>query len=128
MVGEGISTVGTGTYTIVDAHTHVIERIAGIGRKGESRAIGNGRARWIGGEEVKLIPDSWGDTSFPYDKLVQVMDEHGIAKAVLMQGSFCGFCNDYTFEAQRKHPDRWNTSSRTTSSVDSSSRSAGRTA
>lgn len=93
-------------HTIVDAHTHVIERIAGIGRKGESRAVGNGRARWIGGEEVKLIPDSWGDTSFSYDKLIQVMDEHGVSKAVLMQGSFYGFCNDYTFEAQRTHPDR----------------------
>ena len=93
-------------FTVVDAHTHVIERIAGLGRRGESRAIGNGRARWVGGGEDKLIPDGWGDTGFSHDMLVRVMDENGISKAVLMQGSFYGFCNDYTFEAQQAHPER----------------------
>ena len=34
------------------------------------------------------------------------MDENGISKAVMMQGPSYGFCNDYTFEAQRKHPGR----------------------
>jgi predicted TIM-barrel fold metal-dependent hydrolase len=94
------------TFTVVDAHAHVIEHIAGLGRSGESRAIGKGRARWIGGEESKLIPDSWGETSFSHDTLVKVLDEHDISKAILMQGSFYGFCNDYTFEAQQKYPDR----------------------
>ena len=78
-------------FTVVDAHTHVIERIAGLGRRGESRAIGNGRARWVGGGEDKLIPDGWGDTGFSHDMLVRVMDGNGISKAVLMQGSFYGF-------------------------------------
>ncbi len=95
-----------GKYTIVDAHTHVIEHIAGIGRKGESRAVGKGRARYIDGEEVQLIPNSWGDRSFTYDRLIQVMDEHGISKAVMLQGPYYGFCNDYTFEAQLEHPGR----------------------
>jgi hypothetical protein len=98
--------VGTAHYTVVDAHTHVIEHIAGIGRKGESRAIGNGRVRWIDGEEARLIPQGWGDTSFTPDRLVNVMDEHGISKAVMMQGSFYGYCNDYTAEAQQRFPDR----------------------
>jgi predicted TIM-barrel fold metal-dependent hydrolase len=93
-------------FTIVDAHAHVIEHIAGTGRRGESRAVGNGAVRWVDGEESKLIPDGWGDTSFAHDTLVRVMDEHGIAKAVLMQGCFYGFCNDYTFEAQQAHPGR----------------------
>jgi predicted TIM-barrel fold metal-dependent hydrolase len=106
MIGEITRTSRAGRYTVVDAHAHVIERLAGQGRMGESRAVGNGVARWIGGQESKLIPDSWGDTSFTHERLVQVMDEHGISKAVLMQGSFYGFCNDYTFEAQRMHPER----------------------
>jgi predicted TIM-barrel fold metal-dependent hydrolase len=93
-------------YMIVDAHTHVIEHIAGLGRMGETRAVGRGRARSIGGQETQLIPEAWGDTSFTHDRLVQVMDEHGISKAIMMQGSFYGFCNDYTFEAQSMHPDR----------------------
>jgi len=92
--------------SIVDAHAHVIEHLGGIGRKGESRAIGKGRVRWVDGEEAQLIPEQWGDTSFTHDRLVQVMDDHGVSKAVLMQGSFYGFCNDYTFEAQQKHPGR----------------------
>jgi hypothetical protein len=98
--------VRNGEHVVIDAHTHVIERIAGFGRKGESRAVGGGVARWVGGEEVKLIPDGWGETSFTHDTLVRVMDEHVISKAVLMQGSFYGFCNDYTFEATQKHPGR----------------------
>jgi predicted TIM-barrel fold metal-dependent hydrolase len=98
--------VTSGEHVVIDAHTHVIERIAGLGRKGESRAVGNGTARWVGGDEMKLIPDSWGETSFTHDTLVRVMDEHGISKAVLMQGSFYGFCNEYTFEATQRHPEK----------------------
>ncbi len=92
--------------TIVDAHVHVIEHIAGFGRKGEFRAIGNGRARWFDGEEAQIVPNGWGDTSFSYDTLIEIMDAHGISKAVMLQGSFYGFCNEYTFEAQQKYPDR----------------------
>ena len=93
-------------FRIIDAHTHVIEHIAGLGRKGELRAVGNGRGRWLDGEEVQLIPPGWGDTAFTHDTLVEVLDEHGISKAIMMQGSFYGFCNEYTFEAQERHPGR----------------------
>ncbi len=97
---------GTGKYTIVDAHTHVVERIAGLGRRGESRAIGKGRVRWADGGEAQMIPEGWGDTDFTHDQLIRVLDEHGISKAVMVQGSFFGFCNDYTSEAQERHPGR----------------------
>ena len=94
------------TMNIVDAHVHVIEHIAGFGRKGEFRAVGKGKARWVEGEEVQIVPDGWGDTSFTPDTLIGIMDTHGISKAVMLQGSFYGFCNEYTFEAQQKYPDR----------------------
>jgi hypothetical protein len=58
--------------SIVDAHVHVIEHIAGFWRKGEFRAVGNGKARWIDGEEAQIIPPGWGDTSFSYDTLIEV--------------------------------------------------------
>lgn len=93
-------------YTVVDAHTHVIEHLAGIGRRGESRAVGKGRVRWTDGEEAQVIPHLWGEKSFAHEKLIQVMDENEISKAVMMQGPFYGFCNDYTFEAQQEHPGR----------------------
>jgi predicted TIM-barrel fold metal-dependent hydrolase len=99
-------TSGARKRVVVDAHTHVIEHIAGYGRKGESRAVGNGTVRWADGDEARLIPDSWGETTFTHDGLVRVMEEHGVSQAILMQGSFYGFCNDYTFEAQRRHPGR----------------------
>jgi len=98
--------VGTNNYTIIDAHVHVIEHIAGLGRKGEFRAVGKGRARWLDGEEVQIVPSSWGDVSFTHDKLIEILDEHGVSKAILMQGSFYGFCNEYTFEAQERHAGR----------------------
>jgi predicted TIM-barrel fold metal-dependent hydrolase len=101
-----MSTVSGGAFPIVDAHVHVIEHMAGLGRKGESRAIGKGRVRWADGEEAQLIPEPWGETSFTHEVLMRVMDGHGISKAVLLQGSFYGFCNDYTSEAQQRHPGR----------------------
>jgi hypothetical protein len=91
---------------VVDAHVHVIEHLAGVGRTGESRAIGNGTVRWIGGRKTKVVPDSWGETSFTHDMLIRVMDQNGVSQAVMMQGPFYGFCNDYTFEAQQRHRGR----------------------
>jgi predicted TIM-barrel fold metal-dependent hydrolase len=95
-----------GSRLVVDAHAHVIEHLAGFGRRGESRALGRGRVRWLDGEESRLIPEGWGDTGFGATQLLKVMDSHGVAMAILMQGSFYGFCNDYTREAQEAHPDR----------------------
>lgn len=37
--------------------------------------------------------------SFTADDLVSVMDENGVEKAVLLQGQFFGFQNEYTAEA-----------------------------
>jgi predicted TIM-barrel fold metal-dependent hydrolase len=96
----------TADLTIVDAHAHVIEHIAGIGRRGESRAVGRGRVRWADGEEMQIVPPGWGETSFTHEQLVREMDDHGVSRAILMQGPFYGFCNDYTFEAQQAHPGR----------------------
>ncbi len=93
-------------FPVVDAHVHVIEHIAGIGRRGESRAVGGGKVRWVTGEEDTIVPDSWGTTSFTHETLVRVLDEHGVSQAVMMQGPWYGFCNDYTFEAQQRHPGR----------------------
>ncbi len=46
---------------IIDAHVHVVEHIAGFGRRGELRPLGNGRARWGDGTELQLIPPELGD-------------------------------------------------------------------
>ncbi len=92
---------------LIDAHAHVIERIAGFGRKGELRAIGNGRARWANGDEIQLIPAELGDREFTGETLLSIMDRYGVEKAVLLQGSFYGFQNEYTYEMAEKYPERF---------------------
>ena len=52
-----------------------------------------------------MLPEYIGD-SFTPEKLLAVMDEEGVSQAILMQGSYYGFCNDYAHEAQEKYPDR----------------------
>lgn len=92
---------------IIDAHVHVIERIAGFGQRGELRPIGLGKARWATGEEITLIPPLLGDREFTGETLVKLLDENHIEKAVLLQGSFYGFQNEYTYEVAKKYPDRF---------------------
>jgi len=92
---------------IIDAHAHVFKQIYGFGRKGESTPIGNGTVRWATGETTKLLPEAYGEDAFPYERLVTAMDEAGVAKAVILQGSYYGFANEYVFEAQSKYPERF---------------------
>lgn len=91
---------------VIDAHTHVFESLAGFGAKGELRSLGSGRARWANGEEIQMIPPGMGDREFTPETLIALMDQHGVEKSVLLQGSFYGFQNDYTYEAAQKYPDR----------------------
>lgn len=89
----------------IDAHTHVFDYIKGYGRKGELYAIGDGKARWATGEEISMIPPGMGDKSFTGDTLVSLLKENDVEKAVLLQGSFYGFQNEYTYEIAKKYPD-----------------------
>lgn len=91
----------------IDAHAHIFRTLAGFGAEGELRAIGGGRGRWATGREEKIIPDGYGDTDFTAESLIRMMDENGIEGAMLLQGGFLGFENDYLAEVRRKHPDRF---------------------
>lgn len=37
---------------IIDSHAHVIEHLSGMGARGEVRPIGDGRVRFLDGEEM----------------------------------------------------------------------------
>ena len=93
------------SYPIIDAHVHVIERLAGYGARGEMRSLGDGMARWANGDTFRILPEGIGD-SFSPDALIAIMDRHQVSQAILMQGSYYGFCNDYTHDAQLKYPGR----------------------
>ncbi len=92
---------------IIDAHAHIIERIAGFGSRGELRPIGNGKARWANGDEIFLIPPQLGSYDFTAESLISLMNEEGVSKAVLLQGSFYGFQNEYSYEATKKYPEKF---------------------
>lgn len=90
---------------IIDAHAHVVQYIAGFTSRGELRGVGGGRARYADGSEFQMIPERFGD-SFTADDLISVMDKNDVEKAVLLQGQFFGFQNEYTAEAVKKYPHR----------------------
>ena len=90
---------------IIDTHVHVFETLKGFNGKGELRPIGNGRGRFANGEEVNMIPPELGETAFTADTCYQFLKEQGVEKAVLLQGSFYGFQNEYAIEAAEKYPD-----------------------
>lgn len=89
----------------IDAHTHVFDYIKGYGSKGELYAMGGGMARWATGEVISMIPQGLGDKSFTGETLVSILKENQVEKAVLLQGSFYGFQNEYTYEIARRYPE-----------------------
>ena len=91
---------------IIDAHAHIYERLTGFGPRGEARAIGAGMVEWATGEREQFLRAEDGDTGFSPERLLALMDEGGIAHAVLLQGSNYGFQNSYIAEAVRAYPTR----------------------
>ena len=90
---------------LIDVHAHVVENLHGFSRGGELRAVGGGMARWADGNEFLLFPRELGEKNVTYDRLHDFLKEKGVEKAVLLQGSFYGFQNEYTLEAARAWPD-----------------------
>ncbi len=91
---------------LLDAHCHVFEYLSSYRGEGEIRAIGGGKARWANGQVISMIPPELGDKGFETETLVKFMEEKGVEKAVLLQGSFYGFHNEYVAEAMHKYPDK----------------------
>lgn len=94
-------------FKIIDAHAHVVQCISGFTSRGELRAAGNGMAVYADGTSFKMIPDGMGETCVTPEHLLKVMDENNVEKAVLLQGQFFGFQNEYTAQAVQKYPDRF---------------------
>ncbi|WP_320129767.1 amidohydrolase family protein [uncultured Sphaerochaeta sp.] len=92
---------------IIDAHAHAFSQLSGFGADGELRPIGNGKARWATGEIIDLIPEGSGDTTFTAEALLALMDAHQVEKAVLLQGGFLGFANDYVKQTITRYPKRF---------------------
>ncbi|MDE7453178.1 MAG: amidohydrolase [Clostridia bacterium] len=92
---------------IIDAHAHVAPFVAGFTSRGELRPVGGGKAQYATGEIIQMFPPEMGDTGVSPEALIKVMDENGVDKAVLLQGNWLGFHNEYSYAAIQKYPDRF---------------------
>ena len=92
---------------IIDAHAHIAQYIAGFTSRGELRAVGGGKAQYSTGEIFQMFPPEMGDIGVTPEALLKVMDAHGVEKAVLLQGNWLGFQNEYTYAAVKKYPNRF---------------------
>ena len=92
---------------IIDAHAHVVQYIAGFTSRGELRGAGGGMAAYADGTSFRMIPEGMGEYGASPEDLIKVMDENGVEKAVLLQGQFFGFQNEYTALAAAKYPERF---------------------
>lgn len=91
----------------IDAHLHLVRDLASYKGNGRSNALGNGLVVWDSGFKTRLFPAGWGDDAFRADAARKVMEDHDVAKAVLLQGSLYGFQNYYSWQAAKAAPDRF---------------------
>ncbi|MGT2906917.1 amidohydrolase family protein [Streptococcus dentiloxodontae] len=91
----------------IDGHSHIVAATAGYNGNGRMTPLGSGYTIWDNGELIKLYPDGYGDTDFTAESFLRLLDENGIDKAVLLQGSLHGYQNYYTYLAVKRYPDRF---------------------
>ena len=91
----------------IDAHLHLVRDLASYKGNGRSNALGNGLVVWDSGFKTRLFPAGWGDDAFRADAARKVMEDHDVAKAVLLQGSLYGFQNYYSWQVAKAAPDRF---------------------
>ena len=92
---------------IIDAHVHLVQYICGFGSRGELRAIGGGKAMYADGSVLNLIPPELGEYTVTPESVIALMDREGVEKAVILQGNYLGFQNQYARDATHKYPDRF---------------------
>lgn len=89
---------------VIDAHAHVVDRVAGVTGTGATRSGRYGKIVW-GNNELQLLTPATDPTTFPPEMLIAHLDWAGVDRAVLLQGSFYGELNAYVAEAvDRFHP------------------------
>lgn len=91
---------------IIDVHAHVYPEVNGRVGVGPVVGIGYGRANY-GGEPIWVLPPLNEKTMHSPEMLAAHMDYAGVDRAVLLQGSFYGGCNDYVADAVRRFPGRF---------------------
>ena len=71
---------------IIDAHVHLVQCIAGTGAGGELRSCGQGRGMYADGSTCQLLPAEWNTDQATPERILQVMNENGVERAVPAAG------------------------------------------
>ncbi|NLG27122.1 MAG: amidohydrolase [Chloroflexi bacterium] len=90
---------------LIDVHAHIFPAVAGQVGAGPTRGLGYGRIR-VGDRVEQLMPPCGARTVFSAETLMASMDWAGVDRAVLLQGTFYGPCNDYALAAVERYPER----------------------
>ena len=90
---------------ILDAHSHIFPTVRGRVGTGPTRSLGYGRIQF-GDAEEQLLPPYNKETEYTPEMLVANMDWAGVDRAVLLQGTAYGECNDYVRQALARYSDR----------------------
>ena len=93
------------THPVVDAHCHIFQEVRGQVAAGPTSGLGYGRMA-VGETQMQMLPPYNPRTEFTAEMLVANMDWAGVDRAVLLQGTFYGECDDYTLAALRAYPGR----------------------
>lgn len=90
---------------VIDIHTHIYEKVAGITQGQPMASADMGRVT-IGNRLVQLLPPSFEHSRSTAEMLLAHMDWCGIEKALLMPNPYYGYHNAYFKEAIKRYPDR----------------------
>ncbi|MHB9037424.1 MAG: amidohydrolase family protein [Armatimonadota bacterium] len=90
---------------IIDAHAHIFEQVRGLIAGGQTRGLGYGKVA-IGDASLQVLPPLCEQTRHTPEMLIAHMDWVGVDKAVLLQGSFYGECNEYVRQSVQSYSDR----------------------
>ncbi len=90
---------------IIDVHTHIFRRVHGQIASGPTRSMGQGLIQ-MGDHPHRLMPPGDAETTHPVEALIAKMDAAGVDKAMLLQGSLYGECNELVLQALDAYPDR----------------------
>ncbi|MCL5985222.1 MAG: amidohydrolase [Actinobacteria bacterium] len=91
---------------IVDAHTHIFNKIKGMIRSSRIKSLSYGNI-CLDNEIIRYMQPLAKNISFPVEMLLEYMDWAEIDKAVLLQGIFYGDMNDYVKRAVQRWPKRF---------------------
>lgn len=94
------------SFLLVDSHAHIFSSIDGYKKGKLAQGLRYGRIKTAEGTDP-FFPALLEDIRFPIDMLVEIMDRHGVEKAVLLQNPYIGIHNEEIAAAIHRYPDRF---------------------